>query len=409
MEPVDRLTKRIEERCGRGEVGAAVRLIVGGGEELARVFKEYVLQAVIENTVKRELGERRSGYRGKALSPWSCPRCGPRLGRELRRNGHYVRRPLTAEGMVRLRIPQLVCRECEKSVPFSHPLLPRRKRLWLDLDQQLLVLYLEGCSYRAVKRLLERKSRSGVSLMSLWRSFQGAGSTPRPPREHAQSRYLGLDEVHHRVRGEPRWFLSVRGQDEAGRKHWVGSVLSADRSRGAWEAALVGLGLSRYNPPFAVISDGDQAIESAVAMTLPGVRTQRCTWHLKHNAAEWIKERYPREDDEGQRQGLMAAVHSIVDAPDLTQREDSLAVLADVFPWLADGLRRSLNRVPPRDSAHPVRTNNLMERGFRELRRRTRPMDGFGSDQGAANFHLLWMLKENARTNGRDYLAEILP
>lgn len=50
-----------------------------------------------------------------------------------------------------------------------------------------------------------------------------------------------------------------------------------------------------------------------------------------------------------------------------------------------------------------------MERGFRELRRRTRPMDGFGSDAGAANFHLLWMLKENARSNGRDYLREILP
>ena len=36
-------------------------------------------------------------------------------------------------------------------------------------------------------------------------------------------------------------------------------------------------------------------------------------------------------------------------------------------------------------------------------------MDGFGSDKGAANFHLLWMLKESARSNGRDYLAEILP
>lgn len=406
---MDRLTRVVERRCGSGEVGAAVRLLVAGGEELARVYKECVLQAVIDNAVKRELGERRSGYRGKAQSRWSCPRCGPRLCRELRRNGHYVRRPLTAEGMVRLRIPQLVCRECGKSVPFSHPLLPRRKRLWLDLDQQLLLLYLEGCSYRAVKRLLERRSKSGVGLMSLWRSFQGVGSTPRPAVERGPSRYLGLDEVHHRVRGETRWFLSVRGQDESGGKHWVGSVLSSDRSRESWEAALVGLGISRYNPPFAVLSDGDQAIESAVAMTLPGVRTQRCTWHVKHNAAEWIKERFPKDEDEGQRRGLMAAVHSIVDAPDLAQREESLAVIADLFPWLAAGLRRSLDRVPPRDRAHPVRTNNLMERGFRELRRRTRQMDGFGSDQGAANFHLLWMLKENARINGRDYLAEILP
>ena len=56
-----------------------------------------------------------------------------------------------------------------------------------------------------------------------------------------------------------------------------------------------------------------------------------------------------------------------------------------------------------------LRTNNLMERGFREPRRRTRQMDRFGSDHGAANFHLLWMLKENARSNARDYLNQILP
>ena len=49
-----------------------------------------------------------------------------------------------------------------------------------------------------------------------------------------------------------------------------------------------------------------------------------------------------------------------------------------------------------------------MERGFREQRRRTRPMDGFGSTAGAKNFIGLWMAKENARVNGRDYLRELI-
>jgi transposase-like protein len=409
MEPLDRLTEAIERRCKQGKTGEAVRRLTGMASEVARAFKEHVLQAVIDSSVSHHLGERRSGYRGSALAPWSCPRCGPRLGSELRRNGHYRRRPLTSEGPISLRIPQLVCRACGKSVPFTHPLLPRRKRLWLDIDQQILQLHLEGCSYRATKRLLERRCRSPIGLMSIWRSFQATGAAPHAAPERPPGRYLALDEVHHRVRGQPRWSLTVRAQDAAGGKHWVGSVLSSDRSQDAWEAALVGLGISRYNPPFAVISDGDQAIESALAMTLPGVRTQRCTWHLKHNAVEWIRGHFPRDEDAGQRAGLMAAVHAIVDAPNLAQREESLTAMADDFPWLTGGLRRALDRVPPRDDDHPVRTNNLMERGFRELRRRTRPMDGFGSDLGASNFHLLWMLKENARINGRDYLAEILP
>jgi transposase-like protein len=281
--------------------------------------------------------------------------------------------------------------------------------LWLDLDQQLAVLYLEGCSYRASKRVLERKARTATGLMTLWRSFMGTGKASHAPAARAPARYLALDEVYHKVKGEKRWLLSVRAQDDAGNKHWVGSVLSSDRSQEAWETTLVELGISRYNPPFAVISDGDQAIEGAVATTLPGVRLQRCTWHLKHNAGEWIRERYPRDEEAGQREGLMAAVHVIVDAPTLEQRKASLTELGAVFPWLATSLERVLERIPPKDDHHPIRTNNLMERGFRELRRRTRSMDGFGSDKGAANFHLIWMLKENARVNGRDYLAEILP
>lgn len=404
-----RLTEAIERRCARGREGAAVRLVASVADELVRSFKETVLQRVIEGSINRHLGRPRRGRGRREQAPWACPRCGPRLGSELRRNGHYRRRPLVREGLVELRIPQLLCVDCGKSVPFTHPLLPRRKRLWLDMDQQLAVLYLEGCSYRAARRLLERSCRSGLGLMTLWRSFQATGRARHAPAPRPPARYLGLDEVYHKVKGQKRWFLCLRAQDERGGKHWVGSVLANDRSQDAWETALRDLGISRYHPPFAVISDGDQAIEAAVAEALPGARQQRCTWHLKHNAAEWIRERYPKDEDEGQRRGLMAAVHVIIDAPNLDQRQASLAAVRPEFPWLASQLGRALERIPPKDVDHPVRTNNLMERGFRELRRRTRPMDGFGADKGASNFHLLWMLKENARSNGRDYLPEILP
>lgn len=406
---MERLAKAVLRRCERGAVGAAVRLLSRGAEEWARVAKEVTLQAVIDESVTQYLGKRRAGQPRAQLSPWRCRQCGPRLGSEVRRNGHYLRRPLVCEGIVTLRVPQLVCVSCRKSVPFSHPLLPRRKRLWLDLDQQVALLYLEGCSYRACRRLIERKARTSVGLMSLWRSFITTGATTHAPADRERAHYLALDEVFQKVRGEPAWFLAVRAQDAHGGKHWVGSALSPERSQQAWRETLDALGISRYNPPFAVLSDGDAAIEGAVAMTLPGVRLQRCTWHLKHNAADWIRERYPRAEDEAQRRGLMAAVHVIVDAPTIAERTASLDALAPDFPWLAEGLARALDRVPPKDTGHPVRTNNLMERGFRELRRRTRPMDGFGSAVGAANFHRLWMLKENARVNGRDYLAEILP
>ena len=77
-------------------------------------------------------------------------------------------------------------------------------------------------------------------------------------------------------------------------------------------------------------------------------------------------------------------------------------------PWLARRLARGLVRVPYPSQASP-RTNNVCERGFREWRRRTRPMDGFGSWHGARNFATLWMLKENARATGEDWMEAIMP
>ena len=388
-------------------VGEAVRAWCRGGQEQARRTKEAALQAAVDGALAKVLGQPR-GKRNPALSPWACPRCGERRGDQLRRNGHYRRQVLIVEGVVHMRMPQLVCVDCRKSVPVSHPLIAPRQRIGPDIEQHIACLYLEGCSYRATRRLLERDCRSSIGLMSIWRRFQSIGRRPHKVPTHPPSRYLFLDEVYHKVRGKGRWLLCVRGRDEQGGLHWIGFAVSEDRSQAAWEAALDELGISRYNPPFAVVSDGDRAIEEALKKCLPGVKLYRCTWHLKHNAAEWIRERYPRAEDEGQRKGLMAAVHSIVDAPSLSQRAESMAVLRDTFSWLADALARALDRIPVRSDEHPIRTNNAMERGFREQRRRTRPMDGFGSDDGIKNFIFLWMLKENARVNGRDFLPELV-
>lgn len=401
------VAEAIEARVARGKLGAAVRLVESAGGELVRVFKEHVLQGVVERSVRVALGRAR-GVRPRELTPWACPDCGPRAGDQVRRNGHYRRRPLTCEGVISLRIPQLVCIDCRRSVPYSHPLLPRRRRLWLDIEHRLVLLYLEGMSYRAARRVLEWGARTRLGLMTLWRTLQRVAEGPHAPPPRLPSAYLGVDEVYHRLRGTPAWFLVVRGQAADGSKHYLGAALSSERSREAWEYVFDELGVSRYHPPFAVLSDGDRAIEEAVLRCLPGVELRRCTWHLKHNAAGWIRERHPTVEEEGRRHGLRAAVDAIVDAPSLQERRDSLRLLEPAAPWLVRQLEPILERIPPKTPG-VIRTNNLMERGFRELRRRTRPMDGFKSARGASNFHTLWMLKENARCNGRDYLPELIP
>lgn len=118
-------------------MGAAVRVLEAATGELARAFKAQLLQDVIDWAVERALGAPRGGARRRVATPWACAGCGPRMGSELKRNGRYLRRPLVSEGPITLRVRQLVCRTREKAVPFSHPPLPRRKSLSLDLDRQV--------------------------------------------------------------------------------------------------------------------------------------------------------------------------------------------------------------------------------------------------------------------------------
>jgi transposase-like protein len=381
---------------------AARKAEAAAGQEM-RLFIERALQEVIRLSLEEALGPVRRS-RGDVLTPWSCSRCGPCLASQLMRNGTYERSPLTRYGPVRLRIPQLICRRCKRSVAFVLPCLPRFRRLWCDVEHELVRAYLSGHSYRTVASQVAGQ----LGLMTAWRTVQRAATGPHKPPATPRLSSVGLDEMHVRVHGQPRWYLTARGWTEDGKAYYLGAVLSEDRSQQAWEIAIDSLGLRSLAAGARLIADGDSAIEGAVRQCLPGRELERCAWHVLHNVNEWLRQRLPGAENEGQRRGLLAGAQAVVNAPTPRQRRQSLEALRTAAPWLVASLRPALSRVGYPGEATP-RTNNVCERGFREWRRRVRPMDGFGSDQGAANFGTLWMLKENARALGLNWMEVIMP
>jgi transposase-like protein len=377
-----------------GEIARSIEKALASG---VRELKEWLLNHAIDSVVEETFA------RPGQASPWACRRCGPRCGRQLRRNGSYKRSPLTLDGPIRLRIPQLLCRDCNQAVPFELPCLNRYSRVWLDLRHKVVKEYMLGHSYRSVAA----NAAQGIGLMTAWRCLQHAaeGHHAVPPAPELVA--IGLDEVHNRVQGEPMWLLTARGLGKDGAGYYLGSVLSSDRSREAWETALDGLGVRGW-PDVAIMADGDQAIESAVGQCLPGKKVQRCAWHLLHNASDWVQGRYPGKANEGLRRGLLAGAQAVVNAATTETRRQSLLLLTEANPWFGHKLGRSLWRVGYPDQDTP-RTNNVCERGFREWRRRTRSMDGFGSRRGIKNFMTLWMLKENARSLKLNWMEALMP
>lgn len=364
-------TKLAEEVRGQ-TAGAVVRAVEQAATEEMRRFVESVLQEIIRLSLEEALGPARRRQKPDRLIPWPCPRCGSRRADQVMRNGGYQRRPLTRYGPVSLRMPQLLCRECGKAVAFSLPCLPRWRRLWHDVEGEIVRAYLGGHSYRTVAAQVAGR----LGLMTAWRTLQRAAEGTHRPPPTPELRAVGLDEFHVRIRGRSAWFLVSRGATAGGGGHYLGAVLSEDRSQKAWELALDSLGLSNVPSQLPLIADGDAALEAAVSQCLPGRRLSRCAWHVLHNVLQWLQERLPGPEHEGQRRGLLAAAQAVVNAPTPPLRRRSLAALGQAAPWLARKLRRVLERVGYPNADRP-RTNNVCERGFRKWRRRTWPMDGF--------------------------------
>ena len=158
--------------------GEAAGQVLPRTAEQFRQFTEQALQEVIRLSLEEALGPARRTRRERP-TPWSCRRCGPRLAGQLLRNGSYHRAPLTRDGPAHLRIPELVCRQCRRSVTCVLPCLPRFRRLWCDVEHELVKAYLARHSSRTVA---SQVVAGELGLMTAWRTLQRAAEGPhRPP------------------------------------------------------------------------------------------------------------------------------------------------------------------------------------------------------------------------------------
>lgn len=359
--------KKIAGAVARSKtLGEAVGVVREAQQEELRRWKQELLGEALEEFVEVHLGKRWRPRSGP--TPWVCAKCGPREGQQIKRNGHYRRGLTVLEGFITLRVPQLRCAGCGRSISLGAPFLPGRRRFWGDLDRRITEAYLGGTSYRQVKALVERGMNRDVGLMSLWRRFQEQAKQAKRGAGAGLLVTVYLDEVYLRVKGKPWWGLLALGETPSGSRHYLGASLARERSREAWERFVEGLGLAEGGRGIRVVHDGDQAIAGAVALVLPWAEERRCVWHEMQNLIRRARDSYPQNQ--------------------LHQQQ-----------VIQDGIRALRAQWPP-----PPRTTSLMERSIKELRRRIRPMDGFGSLEGARHFLKAWMAKENTRAQGRDWL-----
>jgi len=294
------------------------------------------------------------------------------------RNGYYERDFVTKFGTIRLRI--------SRSRGRSH--LPRYLEKFQRRAPELSLLireaFVRGVSTRQVGRLLAVVTGEGVSAQTvsrLTRSLESAVRSFHRERLAGDWRFLYLDGVSLRVRGQGRrkrvQMLVAYAVAADGRRRLLAFMRSGGESQAAWEGLLEDLrrrGLSGQSLEL-IVTDGCPGLAAALQTVYPRVAHQRCWVHKMRNIVARVRKR--------EREAVKAGAQAIYLAEDLGGARAAFRKFKGrwgaAYPAMVKRLEEDMPELLacfrfPLHMRRKLRTTNVIERCFVEIRRRTRPM-----------------------------------
>jgi putative transposase len=301
-----------------------------------------------------------------------------RAGAREYRNGFYERGFVTIFGMLTLRIARTR----------TGSFLPHAIRQFQRRANEVMLLireaFLRGISTRQVGRvvaILTGEPVSAQTVSQLSRHLDRLVKAFHQARLKDEWAYLFLDGVSLRLR-RPRGrkrvqMLVAYGVQGDGTRRLLAFLRSPGESQAAWEGFLNGLyarGLTG-NHLRLVVTDGCPGLACALQTVYPRVPHQRCWAHKMRNILNKVRK--------GDYNLVKANAQAIYRAASRREAEQAFRVFRARWQGIYAGMVKRLERdLPellsflefPRHLWRKLRTTNVIERCFVEVRRRTRPM-----------------------------------
>jgi putative transposase len=197
--------------------------------------------------------------------------------------------------------------------------------------------------------------------------------------------------------------LAAYGVTIEGVRQLIAFRLATAESEAQWEAFLDNLykrGLEG-NALQLVVTDGCKGLHKALERVYPYVPRQRCWAHKLRNIASKLPRRIQAECLAGAK--LVYLAHTEREARkrfhEWAQRWREIA--AKAVKCLEEDLDELLNFLgQPKEVWKKVRTTNVIERVFREVRRRTRPMSCFNNS--ASIYRIIFGIISNLNAKWQD-------
>lgn len=351
--------------------------------ELTRIGARMMLEVAIEEELTAFLGrdyyERRNGQEGS-------------------RSGSKPRTIKIGCGDIEIEMPKV--RDAGK--PFHSELLPPGVTRMEEIQDIIPLLYMNGISTRKVKKSVAKLlGKRGLSHQNVIRITEKVVEEfkqwKRRDLTELKVAYLILDGTRLAVRAgtrEKEAVLVAWGFLEDGSLEPVSISLGNQESYNAWKWFLEDMLKRGLQEPILVVIDGCPGLIKAVKEMFPVSDIQRCTKHKTENVLDKVL----KED----REKVKDSLRKIFYAPTYDHAKEAVELFkgkwgrkySSAVEILTEDIELCLTYYQyPYRHWKRIRTTNVIERSFREVKRRTKGIGRFQDEQRALAM-VYWQLKE---------------
>ena len=341
-----------------------LKLVRGSVEETLNELLEAEAEKLIQ-AARYERNEARQGYR----------------------SGHYDRNLTTTSGDVTLHVPRL------KGISFETAIIERYRRRESSVEEALIEMYLAGVSVRRVEDITEALWGSKVSASTISELNKKAYVNIEAWRNrHLQGGkypYVYVDGIYLKRNWGGEYenvaVLVAIAVNEDGYREVLGAAEGMKEDKASWVSFfqwLRGRGLEGVK---LIVGDKCLGMLEAVGEVFPEAKYQRCVVHFYRNIFSVVPKSKVKNVVK-----MLKAIHA--QESKRASREKTAAVVSELkamkLPEAAKkveaGIEETLTYCDlPSEHWGKIRTNNVIERMNREIRRRTRVVGAFPDGNSA--------------------------
>ena len=341
------------------------------------------LKNLVRNSVEKTLNELLNQEADRLVNAQRYERNEDRKGY---RSGHYDRNFTTTSGNVTLHIPKL------KGLTFETAIIERYRRRETSIEEALIEMYLAGVSVRRVEDITEALWGTKVSPGTISNLNQKAYEhieTWRCRPITGEYAYVYMDGVYlKRSWGDEIQNVSVLvaiGVDQNGYREILGAAEGMKEDYESWKAFLVWLKERGLKGVRLFIGDKNLGMLETIGEVFPDAKYQRCIVHFYRNVFSAVPKGKMREVAM-----MLKAIHAQENKKAAREKAKQVAErlremkLGKAAEKVETGIEETLTFMDfPSQHWTRIRTNNMLERVNREIKRRTRAIGAFPDGNSA--------------------------